>query len=164
MRKLNNLLFLDIQNKKIEIMDLKATLINISEKWKYKLDETSPGVFRLDVAMKQKDGSLRYQYVYGWVIKERYQGKDAFYFNSRCGVYTPNINLYQMLKESSYCTYCSVVLTSDKKIDGTPCESIVVHAIQPIELTNEAIINEVIWDIATNADIIEKNYFGGDNN
>lgn len=145
-------------------MDLKTALTNISEKWKYKLDETSPGVFRLDVAMKQTDGSLRYQYVYAWVIKERYQGKDVFYFNSRCGVYTPNINLYQMLKESSYCTYCSVIITNDKKPDGTPCESIVVHAVQPIELTNETILNEVIWDIATNADIIEKNYFGGDNN
>lgn len=50
------------------------------------------------------------------------------------------------------------------KLDGTPCESVVIHAVQPIELTNETILNEVIWDIATNADIIEKNYFGGDNN
>jgi len=145
-------------------MDLKTVLTSICDKWKYKLDETSPGVFRIDVAMKQTDGSFRYQYVYAWLIKERYLGKDAFYFNSRCGVYTPNINLYQMLKESSYCTYCSVIITNDKKTDGTPCESIVVHAIQPVELTNEAIINEVIWDMATNADIIEKNYFGGDNN
>lgn len=50
---------------KTEKMDLKNALTNISEKWKYKLDETSPGVFRLDVAMKQTDGTLRYQYVYG---------------------------------------------------------------------------------------------------
>ena len=33
-----------------------------------------------------------------------------------------------------------------------------------ILVASEAILNEVIWDIATNADIIEKTYFGGDNN
>lgn len=145
-------------------LDLKIVLSNICERWKYKMDEISPGVFRLDVAIKQKDESYRYQYVYAWEIKERYMGKDVFYFNSRCGEYNLNLNLYQMLKESSYCTYCSVIITTDKRTDGTPCESVVVHAIQPIELTSEAIINEVIWDIATNADIIEMTYFGGDNN
>lgn len=149
---------------KSEKLDLKIVLTNISERWKYKMDEISPGVFRLDVAMKQKDESMRYQYVYAWVIKERFHGKDVFYFNSRCGEYNLNLNLYQMLKESSYCTYCSVIITTDKRTDGTPCESVVVHAIQPIELTSEDIINEVIWDIATNADIIEMTYFGGDNN
>lgn len=144
--------------------DLKILLTNISERWKYKMDEISPGVFRLDVPIRQKDNSMRYQYVYGWEIKERYMGKDVFYFNSRCGEYNLNLNLYQMMKESSYCTYCSVIITTDKRTDGTPCESVVVHAIQPIEFTSEEIINEVIWDIATNADIIEMTYFGGDNN
>jgi hypothetical protein len=149
---------------KSEKLDLKIVLSNISERWKYKMDEISPGVFRLDVAMKQKDESMRYQYVYAWEIKERYHGKDVFYFNSRCGEYNLNLNLYQMMKESSYCTYCSVIITTDKRTDGTPCETVVVHAVQPIELTSEAIINEVIWDVATNADIIEMTYFGGDNN
>lgn len=144
--------------------NLKIMLSNISERWKYRMDEISPGVFRLDVAMKQKDESMRYQYVYAWEIKERYLGKDVFYFNSRCGEYNLNLNLYQMMKESSYCTYCSVIITTDKRTDGSPCESVVVHAIQPVELTSEAIINEVIWDVATNADIIEMTYFGGDNN
>lgn len=149
---------------KNDALDLKIVLSNISERWKYKMDEISPGVFRLDVPMKQKDGTHRYQFVYAWVIKERYMGKDVFYFNSRCGEYNLNINLYQMLKESSYCTYCSVIITTDKRTDGTPCETVVVHAIQPIEYTSEAIVNEVIWDVATNADIIEMTYFGGDNN
>lgn len=80
-------------------MDLKTVLTSICDRWKYKLDETSPGVFRLDVAMKQTDGSTRCQFVYAWLIKERYMGKDAFYFNSRCCVYTPNINLYHHLGE-----------------------------------------------------------------
>ena len=146
------------------MMDLKIALTNICERWKYKMDETSPGIFRLDVAMKQKDGTFRYQFVYAWLIKERYIGKDCFYFNSRCGEYNLNLNLYQMMKESSYCTYCSVIITTDKRKDGSPCETVVVHAIQPVELTSEAILNEVIWDIATNADIVEQTYFGGDNN
>jgi hypothetical protein len=148
---------------KTTALDLKIVLTNISERWKYKMEEITPGIFRLDVAMKQTDDTYRYQFVYAWVIKERYQKKDVFYFNSRCGEYNLNLNLYQMLKESSYCTYCSVIITTDKRTDGTPCESVVVHAVQPIEHTTEAIVNEVIWDVATNADIIEKTYFGGDN-
>lgn len=48
-------------------MDLKTILTNISERWKYKIDETSPGIYRIDVAMKQKDGNFRYQYVYAWL-------------------------------------------------------------------------------------------------
>lgn len=145
-------------------MDLKIALTNISERWKYKMEEMSPGVYRLDVGMKQKDETFRYQFVYAWLIKERYRGKDAFYINSRCGEYTLNTNLYQMMKESSYCTYCSVIITTDKRTDGSPCETVVVHAVQPVEFTSEAILNEVIWDVAINADIVEKTYFGGDAN
>ena len=33
-------------------MDLKVALTNICERWKYKLDETSPGVFRLTATVE----------------------------------------------------------------------------------------------------------------
>lgn len=146
------------------MFDLKVIVENIAKRWNYKIDEVSPGVFRVDVAIKMKDESFRYQFVYIWIIKERYFGKDVVYMNSRCGEFNQNLNLYKMLKEGGYGTYCAVTVTTDKRADGTPCETVIVQAVQPIEFTNETILNEVIYDVAYNADIIEATYFGGDNN
>ena len=145
-------------------MDLKITVANIAARWNYKVEEVTPGIFRVDVALKQKDGTFRYQFVYVWVIKERYFGKDVVYMNSRCGEYNQNLNHYKILKESGYGTFSSVTVTTDKRADGSPCETVIVQAVQPIEFTSEVILNEVIYDVAFNADIIEATYFGGDNN
>jgi hypothetical protein len=118
----------------------------------------------MDVAIRMKDGTFRYQFVYVWVIQGRYFGKDVVYMNSRCGEFTQNLNLYKMLKESGYGTFSSVTITTDKRADGSPCETVIVQAVQPIEFTTESILNEVIYDVAYNADIIEATYFGGDTN
>lgn len=146
------------------MFDLKTAITNIAQRWKYKMDEVSPGVFRVDVAIKMKDESWRYQFVYAWIIPGRHFGKDVVYMNSRCGEYNPNLNHYKLLKEGGYGTYAQVTVTTDKRANGEPCETIIVQAVQPIELTNEAILNEVLYDVAYNADIIEETYFGGDNN
>ncbi len=58
----------------------------------------------------------------------------------------------------------TVTVTTDKRTDGSPCETIVVQAVQPLEFTNETILNQAIYDVAINADHIEKTYFGGDAN
>ncbi len=145
------------------MIDLKTVMTNISTKWKYKLDEVSPGIWKIDVAIKLKDGSWRYQNVWVWEIKGRHFGKDVIYMNTRCGEYNPNLNHYKLLKEGGYGTYAQVTVTTDKRADGSPCETLIVQAVQPVELTNEAILNEVIYDVAFNADIIEQTYFGGDN-
>lgn len=146
------------------MFDLKTAVLNIAEKWKYKVDEVSPGVFRIDVAIKMKDESWRYQFVYVWIIQGRHFGKDVVYMNSRCGEYNPNLNHYKLLKEGGFGTYSQVTITTDKRTDGSACETLIVQAVQPVELTNETILNEVIYDVAYNADIIEESYFGGDNN
>jgi hypothetical protein len=146
------------------MFDLKTAVTNIAAKWKYKLDEVSPGVYRMDVAIKMKDDSWRYQMVWVWLITGRHFGKDVVYMNSRCGEYNPNINHYKLLKEGGYGTFAQVTVTTDKRADGSPCETIIVQAVQPVELTNETILNEVIYDVAYNADIIEGSYFGGDKN
>ncbi|MDO9001469.1 MAG: hypothetical protein Q7W45_17010 [Bacteroidota bacterium] len=146
------------------MFDLKTAVTNISNKWKYKLDEVSPGIYKIDVAIKMKDDSWRYQNVWIWEIKGRHFGKDVIYMNSRCGEYNPNLNHYKLLKEGGYGTFAQVTVTTDKRADGSPCETLIVQAVQPVELTNETILNEVIYDVAFNGDIIEQAYFGGDNN
>lgn len=147
-----------------QVLDLKVAINNICQRWNYKVEEVSAGVFRVDVYLKQKDGSARYQFVYAWVIPGRYFGKDVVYMNSRCGEFTQNLNLYKLLKEGGYGTYSAVTVTTDKRADGSPCETVIVQAVQPIEFTNEAILNEALYDVAFNADAIESLYFGGDKN
>ena len=144
--------------------DLKTAISNVANRWKYKLDEVSPGIFRIDVAIKMKDGSFRYQFVWVWIIVGRHFGKDVVYMNSRCGEYNTNLNHYKLLKEGGCGTYAQVTITTDKRADGSPCESVIVQSVQPVALTNEDILNEAIYDVAYNADIIEESYFGGDNN
>lgn len=146
------------------MFDLKTAVTNIAERWKYKLDETSPGIYRVDVAIKQKDDSWRYQNVWVWEIKGRHFGKDVIYMNSRCGEYNPNLNHYKLLKESGYGTFAQVTVTTDKRADGSPCETVIVQGVHPVELITEAILNEMLYDVAFNGDIIEATYFGGDKN
>lgn len=146
------------------MIDLKTALTNISTRWKYKMDEVSPNVWRMDVALKMKDESWRYQYVYTWIVQSRFQGKDAIYMNSRCGEYNSNLNLYNLLKESGYGNYCSVTVTTDKRADGTPCETIIVQASLAHEHTTEELLDKVLFEVANGADIIEEKFFGGDSN
>jgi hypothetical protein len=144
--------------------DLKTAISSIAAKWNYKMDEISPGIFRADVAIKMQDDTWRYQFVYIWKIEKRHFGKDVIYMNSRCGEYNPNLNHYKLLKEGGYGTFAQVTITTDKRTDGSPCETVIVQAVHPEELITEALLNEMIYDVAYNADFIEKEYFGGDVN
>jgi hypothetical protein len=146
------------------MLDLKTALTNISAKWKYKLEEVSPNVWRVDVALKMKDESWRYQFVYVWIVETRFQGKPSIYMNSRCGEFNTNINLYNLLKESGYGNYCSVTVTTDKRADGSPCETVIVQASLAVEFTTEELLDKVLFEVANGADIVEEKFFGGDAN
>ena len=144
------------------MFDLARVAANVSERWKYKLEEVSPGIHKLDVAIKMKDDTWRYQNVWVWEIKGRHFGKDVIYMNSRCGEYNSNLNHYKLLKEGGYGTFAQVTITTDKRADGSPCETLIVQAVHPVETITEVILNEMLYDVAFSADSIEANYFGGD--
>jgi hypothetical protein len=146
------------------MLDLKEALQNIATKWNYKLEEISPGQFRMDVGIKDANGAWRFQFVYLWIIKGRFHGKDTIYMNSRCGEFTSSVNLYNLIKEAGYLSYSSVTITNDTKADGRPCETVVLHASPALDFTTEDLLSEIIYEIAFNADFIEQRFFGGDNN
>lgn len=147
------------------MLDLRSALFNISRRWNYKLDEVSPEVWRMDVQIPMKEGNPRYQFVYIWLVKNRWFGKhDCIYINSRCGQYTQSLNLYNLLKEGGFGFYTTVTVTTDKDKDGNPCETIIAQASPVLDWTTPELLNEIIYEVAYNADIIEERYFGGDNN
>ena len=146
------------------MIDLKKVLTDYANSKKYKLKEMDNGIFSLDISMKLSDGSMRYQYVWIWVIPGRAKGQDCIYLNSRVGTFNPTINLYRLMKDSGAGVYSSVTIVNDKDKQGNPCESIVVHA-SPIQnmVTKEEFLY-ILWEVAERADILEERYFGGDDN
>lgn len=141
--------------------ELQVLLQGISDKWKYKLEEINDDKFRLDVAIKMKDDTWRYQYVYVWI---KLQGKESYiYMNSRVGLYDRRVDLYNLIIESGFCKYSTVTILPDK-IDGRDCESICVSASPQAKLISQDLLDNIIYDVAFNADYLEKKIFNEDKN
>lgn len=146
------------------MIDLREVLTEYAEVKKYKLKELDNGKFSIDIAMKLKDGSSRYQFVWIWIAEGRAKGKDCVYLTSRAGIYTPNANVYQLLKESGYGVYSTVTIVPDKDKEGNPCETVVVQASPILEYLQKEEFIEILWEVAEIADILEEKHFGGDSN
>ncbi len=139
--------------------DLKTLVQSIADKWKYKLEELEGEKLRLDVAIKMKDDTWRYQFVYLWI---KVQGDHSYvYMNSRVGQYDRRVDLYKLLVESGYGRYCAVTILPDK-LDGRDVESICVSACPHAKVVNEELLDQIIYDVAFNADYLEKMLFGED--
>ncbi|MDW8347925.1 MAG: hypothetical protein RML94_13270 [Bacteroidia bacterium] len=147
------------------IDNLKASLDKIAtELTATPPKEVAEGVYLLDIPLILKDGSKRYQYVYVRIVPQRYKGKDCILVNSRCGMYNPGINTYQLLKENSFGVYTTITIYQDKTSDDKDCETVVVQASPVAEATSIELLKLIIWEVAEAADIIEEKFFGGDKN
>ncbi len=146
------------------ISDLKETLTAIAGKHSSKMEEISPQVFLIDVGLLMKDGTTRYQFVYLWETPNRFLGKPVIYMNSRCGEFNSNLNLYKLLKDAGGGNYCTYTITTDKRNDGTPCETVICQAAVSKENTSLELLEDVIFEVASQADYCEAVHFGGDNN
>jgi len=146
------------------MIDLKETLTEYAAAKKYKIKELEGGKLGIDIAMKLKDGSFRYQFVWAWVVAGRGKGKDCIYLTSRAGIYTPKVNLYQLVKESGYGVYSTITIVPDKDKAGKPCETIVVQASPVQEFLSKEEFIYILWEVAEVADILEERHFGGDAN
>lgn len=146
------------------MIDLKQVLTEYAESKKYKIKELDGGKLGIDIAMKLKDGSFRYQFVWVWLVPGRGKGKDCVYFTSRAGTYTPNVNLYQLVKESGYGVYSTITIVPDKDKEGNPCETVVVQASPVQEFLSKEEFLYILWEVAEVADILEERHFGGDTN
>lgn len=146
------------------MINLREVLTEYAEVKKYKLKELDNGKFSIDIAMKLKDGSSRYQFVWIWLAEGRAKGKDCIYLTSRAGNYTPNVNVYQLLKESGYGVYSTVTIVPDKDKEGNPCETVVIQASPILEYLQKEEFIDILWEVAEIADILEEKHFGGDSN
>lgn len=146
------------------MFDLGAVLHELSASWGNKLDELSEGFFRFDIGIKQKDGSGRFQYVYLWMVTDPDNPRDRIYMNSRCGQYTEDLDLYEIMKESGFSRYSTLTIVDDKLADGTPCETVIAQASPYADTINVGLLGDILFEVAINADYVEKKYFGSDSN
>ncbi|MFK7796147.1 MAG: hypothetical protein AB8E82_01755 [Aureispira sp.] len=146
------------------MIDLKAVLTEYATAKEFKIKELDNGKFSIDVILKLKAGSARYQFVWVWIAEGRAKGKDCVYITSRVGIYTPNVNVYQLLKESGYGVYSTITIVPDKDKEGKPCESIFIQASPILEYLEEEELIEILMEVAEIADILEEKHFGGDSN
>jgi hypothetical protein len=151
-----------INHTKSLFMELKETLTQIALKWGYKMEEISPGIFGLDISIKRKTSeTIRYQYV--TVRFEELEGAEKkIYLSSRSGICHSALNFHDLLKESLFCNYCTVALLATKDKEGNPNESLIVQAAPYEKYTSPELLDNILFEVANNADYIEEKYFGGD--
>lgn len=144
-------------------MELKDVLSRIAQRWNYKFNEINENLFGLDVALKMPDGSFRFQYVF--VRTEQPEGgQKRYYITSTCGVYNNTINFYNILKENGFCNYSTITIGSRKNKEGNPEEVLMVQAAPLDAHTTPDLLDVILFEVAFNADYIEKRYFGSDVN
>jgi len=144
-------------------MDLKETLTRIAQRWSFKLTEVSEGVFALDIGLKLKDGTTRYQFVYARVETNQ-QGQQRIYITSRAGIYRADLNFYNLLKDTAWCNYSTLTIGNGKDKDGNPTEVIMAQAAPLVAHTTPDLLDTILFEVANTADYIESRYFGGDTN
>ena len=145
------------------MITLSEAMQTISTNWNNKLVELTPGVYRLDVGLKLKDETIRYQFVYVWQVKNQ-NGRDHVFMNSRAGMYNNNLNLYQLLKDSGSGYYSTITIVPDKNAEGNPCETVVVQASPYLDSLSVELLGDIIFEVANEADWLEEKHFGGDTN
>jgi len=87
-------------------------------------------------------------------------------FREGCGVYEQSLRRIFSESESLFFskrrrrgTICQVTVITDRRQDGTPCETVICQASCPFHLANDELIDEMIYDVAFGADLIENTYF-----
>lgn len=158
-------LFFVILEKKLKkiTMTLKELLQTIALKWGYKLTEYTPNSFAMDVGIKNKEGHIRYQFVY-ISLEDKEPGFERYFVSSRCGVFTPRIDLYQILLATGWCNSCGLTLTKLKNKEGVEEDVLRFQAAPLVSALTVDAMDDIIYDVARMADYVEDKYFGGDVN
>ncbi len=141
---------------------LKGWMEQVAKDYNSKFADVGNGIFRVDVPLQYKDGTWRYQYVWGRVTPGYAKGMDTYYFNSRAGELTRGVDTYQMLQEAGMGVYSMITVIKDKRPDGSECETLLVQASPVVNFTNDYNqVKYIISEVAEVADFLEKKYFGG---
>ena len=129
----------------------------------YKVDALEGGIYMLDFPLSYQDGN-RFQRVYvrDW-YDERNQ-KETYFINSYISDYTRNFDLERILREAEYGRLSMVCLKPIPDGQGGQKEALYTQTTVPCKYINDSFdeFMAVVFEVAANADYIEKVFFTND--
>ena len=142
-------------------MALKDLLTEIALKWGYKMNEQPSGYLSLDIPIRKKDGTSRFQYL---TVREEelVEGERRYYITSQSGIVSDKTNYYEILKDAGSCNYSAVTILTSNGTDGQPVYYIGVQAAPLVEHTSKELLDAIIFEVAFYADRMEEKHFGSD--
>jgi hypothetical protein len=77
------------------------------------------GSFSLDISIRKKDGTSRFQFL---TVREEelVPGEKRYYITSQSGIISDKTNYYEILKDAGSCNYSSVTILTANGEDGQP--------------------------------------------
>lgn len=121
------------------------------------------GLFGWDYPLKYQDAK-RFQYVYLSEYHDEGKSRDYIYIRSFICEHKPGLDLAGLLREAEYGYMSMVCLKPYTTKDGIKTEAFYAQCLLPLEAAqnNKNLFLDVVHEIASNADYIEKKFVGGD--
>lgn len=145
--------------------NLDAWVPQLAAEWgNSKHEKTNETTWAIDVPFKMNDGSYRYQWCYITFAVGVAKGRNIFDIRSKVADFNPGLNLKGMMIDMKHGFYSGVVIREGTST-GNPVEMIYVQAGPLCDHVNTYDeFKSVVLEVATNADILEEKYVGGDKN
>lgn len=121
--------------------------------------------FSWDYPLKYEDGT-RFQFLSLSEYHDEKKQKDYIYISSFICEHTPGLDLAGMLREAEYGFMSMVCLKAYTNKDNIKAEGLYIQCLLPLDaaLSNNDLFLDVVHEVASNADYIEKKYTGSDAN
>jgi len=129
----------------------------------YKVDTLEGGIYMIDFPLSYSEGN-RFQRVYVRDWYDERNKKQTFFINSYISDYTRNFDLERILREAEYGRLSMVCLKPISDGQGGTKEALYTQTTVPVSFINdnyEAFMS-VVFEVAANADYIEKLFFTND--
>lgn len=142
--------------------NLKALLLpEIEQGFQIKAYEND--LFGWDYPLKYQDVT-RFQYVYLSEYKDERRQRDYIFIRSFVCEHKPGLDLAGLLREAEYGFMSMICLKPYTTKDGIKTEAVYSQCMLPLDAVqnNKSLFLDVVHEIASNADYIEKKFFGGD--
>ncbi len=139
---------------------LDEFMYKVAEELGQTVKQLDGGVLMIDYPIVTDKGENRRQYVYAQ--QEVRNGKEVYLFTSRCGRYTPQTDLYKLMKANLHSIYAGLTITSDRLRTGQEIEIVAAFASTIAASADFDELRYLIHEVAVLADDVERKYFGGE--
>jgi hypothetical protein len=129
----------------------------------YKVDALDGGIYMMDYPLSYQEGN-RFQRVYLRDWYDERNKKDTFFINSYISDYTRNFDLERILREAEFGRMSMVCLKRIPDGQGGEKEALYTQTAVPCSYIGDSYeeFMALVFEVAANADYIEKIFFTND--